>query len=397
MLAIDGGTPVRDEAWSAWPVFEADERDAAAEVLASGRVNYWTGTVGRTFEQAFADFVGVPHAVAVSNGTVAIELALRGLGIGPGDEVVVPSCTFVATGSAVLSVGATPVFADLCERSGNLTPESVVAASSPRTRAVIAVHVGGWPARVRELAELCETRGYAFIEDCAQAHGARVEGQSVGSFGDVAAFSFCQDKIMTTAGEGGMIVVKDTALARRIWSGKDHGKSWEAVYEREHPPGFRWLHESLGTNARMTEVQAAIGLRQLRKLEGWVGRRREHADILRGALERYPAIWVPKPPSGVRGAFYRLYARVRPEALADGWTRDRVMVALEAEGLPCRVGSCAEVYRERVFEHLAPPRLRVAQRLAETALAFTTHPTITPEALDDAVRAIDKVMAVASR
>lgn len=378
-------------------MFEADERDAASAVLASGRVNYWTGTVGRTFEQAFAEFVGVPHAVAVSNGTVAIELALRGLGVGPGDEVIVPSCTFVATGSAVLAVGATPVFADLCERSGNLTPETVDAVSSARTRAVIAVHVGGWPARVAELAELCRTRGYAFIEDCAQAHGARVEGKSVGAFGDVAAFSFCQDKIMTTAGEGGMVVLRDTPLARRIWSAKDHGKSWEAVYEREHLPGFRWLHETLGTNARMTEVQAAVGMQQLRKLEGWVGRRREHADILRAALERHAAIWVPTPPPGVRGAFYRLYARVRPEALAEGWTRDRVMVALEAEGLPCRVGSCAEVYREAVFEHLAPPRRPVARRLAETAIAFTTHPTITPEALEHAVRAIDKVMAVASR
>lgn len=397
MLAIDGGTPVRTEAWPAWPVFEADEREAASEVLASGRVNYWTGTVGRRFEHAFAELVGVPHAIAVSNGTVALELALRGLGIGPGDEVIVPGCTFVATGSAVMSVGATPVFADLCERSGNLTPDSVDAVTSPRTRAVIAVHVGGWPVQVVELGALCRARGYALIEDCAQAHGAQVDGRSVGSFGDVAAFSFCQDKIMTTAGEGGMILAHDTALARRMWSAKDHGKSWNAVYEREHPPGFRWLHETLGTNARMTELQAAVGLRQLAKLDRWVGRRREHADVLRSALERHDALWVPKPPEGVRGAFYRLYARVRPEALADGWSRDRVMVALEAEGLPCRVGSCAEVYREKVFEPLSPPRLPVARRLAETALAFTTHPTITAQALEDATRAIDKVMAVATR
>ncbi len=397
MLAIDGGTPVRTEPWPAWPQFEADEVDAASAVLRSGKVNYWTGTIGRDFEAAFARFIGVPHAIAVSNGTIAIELGLAALGIGPGDEVVVPSSTFVATASAVLSLGATPVFADLCERSGNLTPETVAAVATARTRAVIAVHLGGWPARVVELGALCRKRGWWFLEDCAQAHGARVDGRSIGSFGDVAAFSFCQDKIMTTAGEGGMVVTSDTTLARRIWSAKDHGKSWHAVYERKHPPGFRWLHETLGTNARMTEMQAAVGLTQLNKLETWVGRRREHASIVRTALERYDAMWVPRPPEGVRGAFYRLYARVRPEALKPGWTRDRIMVALDAEGLPCRVGSCAEVYKEGVFSDLPTPSCPVASTLTETALAFTTHPTLTLEALDDAQRAIDKVLTIASR
>ncbi len=397
MLAIDGGSPVRSKPWPAWPQFEPDEIAAATEVLASGRVNYWTGDVGRTFERAFGDAIGVAHGIAVANGTVALELALRALEIGPGDEVVVPSCTFVATASAVLSVGATPVFADLCDRSGNLTPESVDAVATERTRAVIAVHLGGWPVRVRELAALCRDRGWRLLEDCAQAHGATVDGASVGSFGDVAAFSFCQDKIMTTAGEGGMIVTDDPALARRIWSAKDHGKSWEAVYERRHPPGFRWLHDELGTNARMTELQAAVGLRQLAKLPGWVERRRHNADRLRNALAHHRALWVPEPPQGVASSYYRLYARVRPDALAEGWTRDRVMVALEAEGLPCRVGSCAEIYRERVFDGLPRPSHPVAARLWQVVLAFTTHPTITDADLDDAASAIDRVMAAAGR
>lgn len=388
---------MREEAWPAWPRFERDEVDAVAAVLGSGRVNYWTGTAGRTFEQEFARYVGVEHGVAVSNGTVALELALRALGIGPRHEVVVPSCTFVATGSAVLSVGATPVFADVGLRSGNLTPETVEPVLTERTRAVIAVHLGGWPARVAELADQCRARGVALIEDCAQAHGASVGGQRVGSFGDVAAFSFCQDKIMTTAGEGGMLVTRDEALARAIWSGKDHGKSWEAVYERQHPPGFRWLHETLGTNARMTEVQAAVGLRQLAKLGGWVQRRRAHADRLRAMLARHPAFDTPEPPDGVESAYYRLYTHVRPEALAEGWTRDRLMVALEAEGLPCRVGSCSEIHREKVFECLPRPQTPNAHQLSRTALAFTTHPTLTAAALDDAQRAIDKVMAEAIR
>ncbi|MGH1342926.1 MAG: DegT/DnrJ/EryC1/StrS family aminotransferase [Nannocystales bacterium] len=382
--------------WPAWPQFELDERDAVAEVLVSGRVNYWTGTRGRAFERAFAEYTGVPHGIAVSNGTVAIEVALQGLGIGAGDEVIVPSCTFVATASAVMRLGARPVFADLCPRSGNLTPQSVDAVATGRTRAVIAVHLGGWPARVVELAELCRNRGYAFIEDCAQAHGAAVGGRRVGSFSDVAAFSFCQDKIMTTAGEGGMVVAQDETLARMIWSAKDHGKSWEAVYERDHPPGFRWLHETVGTNGRMTELQAAVGLCQLEKLDTWVSLRREHAARLQQALSRYPSFDTPVPPDDVDASYYRLYTRVRPEALAPGWDRDRLMVALEAEGLPCRVGSCAEIYREKVFDGLPRPELPVAAQLARVALSFTTHPTLDEDALADAERILDKVMAVAA-
>lgn len=388
---------MRTDPWPAWPQFAPDERDAVAQVLESGRVNYWTGTRGRAFERAFAEHTGVAHGIAVANGTVAIEVALQGLGIQAGDEVIVPSCTFVATASAVLRMGARPIFADLCPNSGNLTPESVDAVATERTRAVIAVHLGGWPARVVELAALCRNRGVAFIEDCAQAHGASVGQQRVGSFSDVAAFSFCQDKIMTTAGEGGMVVAGDEGLARRIWSAKDHGKSWEAVYEREHPPGFRWLHETLGTNGRMTELQAAVGLLQLGKLEGWVERRRQHAARLRRALSRHASFDTPELPDDVYGSYYRLYTRIRPESLAAGWDRDRVMVALEAEGLPCRVGSCTEIFREKVFDGLERPELPVAAQLARVALSFTTHPTLDEAALDDAERILDKVMAVATR
>lgn len=396
-LAIDGGPVVRTQPWPAWPHFAPDEIAAATEVLASGKVNYWTGDRGRTFERAFAEAFDVPHAIAVANGTVALEVALRGLGVGAGDEVIVPSCTFVATASAVLTVGARPVFADVCEQSGNLTVSSVQAVATERTRAVIAVHLGGWPASAVPLRAWCDGHGAFFIEDCAQAHGATIGGRSIGSFGHAAAFSFCQDKIMTTAGEGGMVVTSDEALARRIWSAKDHGKSWEAVYERQHPPGFRWLHESLGTNARMTEMQAAVGLVQLGKLEGWVRRRRAHAALLREALDRAAVFETPWPEPDLEGAFYRLYTRVRPDRLREGWTRDRLMVALEAEGLPCRVGSCAEIHRERVFERLPRPTLPHAQTLSKVALAFTTHPTLDDEAVSDAQEAIEKVAAAARR
>lgn len=398
-LAVDGGEPIRSTAWPAWPVFEPDEVEAAAAVLRSGKVNYWTGHEGRAFEREFAEAVGVQHAIACANGTVALELALFGLGIGAGDEVIVPPRTFVATASAVALAGARPTFADICPESGNLTAASIEAAITPKTKAVIVVHVGGWPADMPAIAELCKKHSIAVIEDCAQAHRARIHGASVGSFGDVAAFSFCQDKIMTTGGEGGMVVTRDTELWSAMWSRKDHGKSHAAVYQRAHPPGFRWLHESWGTNGRLTEMQSAIGRVQLRKLDRWVDRRRALAARLLSRLAALPGLRTPIPAAGFEHAHYRAYAYVEPAALAAGWDRDRIMNAMVAEGVPCRSGSCSEIYREKAFEDGLRPtqRLANAQRLGETSLCFTVHPTLEASDIDDIATAAQRVLHVATR
>jgi hypothetical protein len=398
-LAIDGGDPVRTTPWPTWPQFEPDEVRAAAAVLQSGRVNYWTGEMGRAFEREFAAQVGAEHAIACANGTVALELALHGLGIGPGCEVVVPSRTFVATAHAVALAGARPVFADVDPDSGNLTPGTVEAVLSPYTRAVIAVHVGGWPAEVDALAVLCRHRGIAFVEDCAQAHGAMVNGRAVGTRADAAAWSFCQDKIMTTGGEGGMVTTSRRDVWSRAWSRKDHGKSWDAVFEREHEPGFRWLHESVGTNGRMTEMQAAIGRAQLNKLDAWVVQRRRNAERLIDRWRNQPALRIPEPPPGVHHAHYRLYTYVVPEALAKGWDRDRVMGAIQAEGVPCNVGSCGEIYRELAFPMAWRPAspLPVAAELSTTSIAFLVHHTASDEDMADMAAAVEKVLAVATR
>ncbi len=398
-LAIDGGAPVRSTAWPAWPTFPADEIAAATEVLTSGKVNYWTGTVGRTFEKEYAEQFGVPYAIACSNGTVALELCLHGIGLERGDGVVVTSRTFVATAHAVVLCGGTPQFADVCPDSGNMTPESIEAAAGPNTRAVIVVHVAGWPADMPGIRALCERRGWALIEDCAQAHDARIDGRCVGSFGDAAAFSFCQDKIMTTGGEGGMVTTGDREVWSRMWSRKDHGKSWNAVYEREHAPGFRWLHESVGTNGRMTEMQSAIGRRQLAKLTDWVDTRRANAHRLIDTLKTLPALRTPTPRPGIRHAYYRLYSHVRPEALREGWTRDRIMAAVQAEGVPCQSGSCSEIYREKAFPESWRPQARhsVARTLGETSLCFLVHHTVAPDDIDDVARAIERVMQAATR
>jgi len=362
----------------AWPQFQADEIEAAARVLRSGKVNYWTGGEGRAFEREFAEYVGVEHGVALANGTVALELALWALDVDSG-EVVVPSRTFVATASAVRMRGATPVFADVDGDSGCVTAATVQACLTANTRAVIVVHLGGWPCEMDDIVALCRARGVPLIEDCAQAHGARYRGRPVGSMGDMAAFSFCQDKIMTTAGEGGMLLTNDRKLWKRAWSLKDHGKDWDAVTRTDHPPGFRWLHKRLGTNWRLSEVQSAVGRVQLGKLAAWVDHRRTLGHAFESKLGAVAGLRVPVPPPHVDAAYYKQYAYVQPELLGEAWSRDRVMAAVSAAGSYVASGSCSEIYREETFPAAMRPaqRLPVARELGETSLLFRVDPTVT--------------------
>ncbi|MDW8321746.1 MAG: DegT/DnrJ/EryC1/StrS aminotransferase family protein, partial [Armatimonadota bacterium] len=386
--------------FASWPHFEEEEIEAAVRVLRSGKVNYWTGEEGRLFEREFAAFAGCEYAVAVANGSVALELALYALDIGEGDEVVVTSRTFVASASSIVLRGAKPVFADVDPDSQNITAETIRSVLTPRTKAIIAVHLAGWPCEMDEVMSLARERGLWVIEDCAQAHGATYKGKPVGGLGHVAAWSFCQDKIMTTGGEGGMLTTNDRAVWEKAWSYKDHGKSYEAVYRRQHPPGFRWLHESFGTNWRMTELQAAIGRVALRKVPEWVATRRRHAQILTDCFLQTPGLRVTIPPGYIGHAYYRYYVFVRPEMLKPEWNRDRIMIELNQRGIPCNVGSCSEVYLEKSFEQagLQPTqRLPVAKQLGETSLAFLIHPTLSEEDMQDIAATVAKVMHIACR
>lgn len=395
-----GEKVARVEPFAPWPFFDEDEVDAAGRVLRSGKVNYWTGQEGRLFEQEFAAFAGCRYAVAIANGSVALELALYALDIGPGDEVIVTPRTFVASASAVVLRGAKPVFADVDPDSGNITAETARAVLTPKTKAIIVVHLGGWPCEMDPILQLAREHGLKVIEDCAQAHGATYQGRPVGCLGDVAAWSFCQDKIITTAGEGGMLTTNDPQIWERAWSYKDHGKSYEAVYHREHPPGYRWLHESFGTNWRMTEVQAAIGRVALPKVPRWVEIRRRYAEYLAERFQRIPGLRVPMPPAHIGHAYYRFYAYVQPEMLKPGWDRDRIMMEVNQRGVPCFVGTCSEVYREKAFieARLAPvERLPIAKRLGETALAFLVHPTLSERNMQDTAGVVANVMYHACR
>ena len=395
-----------------WPSFTDEEADAVRRVIVSNRVNYWTGNECREFEREFAAWCGTRYSVALANGTLALDVALHALGIGQGDEVVVTPRTFMASVSCVVNAGGIPVFADVDPDSGNLTAETIERVLTPRTRAIVCVHLAGWPCDMDPIMALAERRGIKVIEDCAQAHGARYKGRSVGSLGHVGAWSFCQDKIMTTGGEGGMVTTNDEALWRTMWAYKDHGKSYAAVYEREHPPGFRWLHESFGTNWRMLEVQAVIGRIQLRRMAEWTARRSANADAIHAACRPYRAVRVPAFRCGGRAcdpacasrngcvhAQYKCYVYVAPEGLAEGWSRDRIIESINALGVPCYQGSCSEVYLERAFDGtgwVPAERLPVARDLGESSLMFLVHPTLSAENLERARLAIQTVLAAAS-
>ena len=369
-----------------WPFYAEDEIEAVTRVLRSGKVNYWTGEEGRLFEQEYAVAAGCKYAVALSNGTNALELALVALQIPPGSEVITTPRTFIASASCVVMRGCIPVLADVDPDSGNITAESIARVITPKTRAIIAVHLAGWPCEMDPIMALAEKHNLKVIEDCAQANGATYKDRPVGGIGHVGCFSFCQDKIITTGGEGGMLTTNDEPVWRRAWEFKDHGKSWDAVYNRQHAPGFRWLHETFGTNWRMTEMQSAIGRIQLQKLPDWTRIRNSNMHHLFHVLQGHPLLRVPRCHPNLGHAAYKAYVYLHPKRLKSGWTRDRIMGAIKDQGVPCFSGSCSEIYKEEAFMHsrLAPrSSLPIAQSLGQASLMFLIHPGLTKVHMED--------------
>ena len=386
--------------FSPWPSFTQEEADKVSEIILSNKVNYWTGVEGREFEKEFATFTDCEYAVALGNGTLALDLALKALNIGTADEVITTSRTFLASASSIVTSGAAPVFADVDLNSQNITAESIAAVLTPKTKAVIVVHLAGMPAEMDAIMALSEVHGFYVIEDCAQAHGAKYKGKSLGSIGHVGAWSFCQDKIMTTGGEGGMVTTNDKSLWSAMWSYKDHGKSYEAIYERQHSPGFRWLHESFGTNWRMTEMQAAIGRIQLTRMLDWTEKRQANGSVIDNAVNDLDVVRVVDVPEYSEHAEYKHYLFVRPENLADGWTRDRIVEAIMANGVPAFQGTCSEVYLEKAFDNTPwrpEKRLTNAVELGETSLMFLVHPTLTKIEIEKTCSVIREILIQASK
>ncbi|MCO7628136.1 DegT/DnrJ/EryC1/StrS aminotransferase family protein [Pseudomonas fluorescens] len=381
--------------FSPWPSFTEEEANAVRDVILSNKVNYWTGQECREFEREFAVWSGTRHAIALTNGTVALDLAFKVLNIGGGDEVIVTSRTFLASVSSIVNAGATPVFADVDQDSQNITADTISAVLTPRTRAIVCVHLAGWPCDMDPIMALAEKHSLKVIEDCAQAHGAKYKGRPVGSIGHIGAWSFCQDKIMTTGGEGGMVTTNDHDLWAAMWAYKDHGKSWEAVYERDHAPGFRWVHESFGTNWRMLEVQGVLGRIQLKRMPEWQESRLSNARKIWDTAARLKGLRVPSTTEDISHAAYKCYVFVKPDTLKAGWDRDRIINEISSRGVPCFSGSCSEVYLEKAFDNTPwrpEQRLKVAKELGETSLMFLVHPTLTDDEIEKTCQVLRDVM-----
>lgn len=383
-----------------WPSFTQEEADKVRSIILSNKVNYWTGTEGKKFEKEFSSWVDVAHSIALANGTLALELALIGLGIGEGDEVIVTPRSFIASVSSVVNMGATPIFADVDNYSGNISADTISQIITPKTKAIICVHLAGWPCDLDPIMKLSREHNFFVIEDCAQAHGAKYKGKSVGSIGDIGCWSFCQDKIMSTGGEGGMVTTNDQKLWNKMWSYKDHGKSYESVYEKEHPPGFRWLHNSFGSNFRMTEMQSAMGRIQIRKMKSWNKLRNKNASFLLEVCNKFPNILrTPVAPSEDLHAYYKFYTYVKPEGLKQGYSRDTIIEKLNKMGVPAFSGSCSEIYLESAFDNtsLRPKeRLPIAEQLGATSLVFLVHPTLSSSDMAAMRNVIEKVLRDAS-
>ncbi len=387
--------------FSPWPSFSKEEISKVSEVLLSNKVNYWTGNEGKKFEEEFADFVGSTYAVAVSNGTVALDLALLAFDLKEGDEVIVTPRTFIASVSSIINAGAIPVFADVDLISQNITAETIEKVITSKTKGIICVHLAGWPCDMDPIIDLARSTGLFVIEDCAQAHGALYKGKSVGTIGDVGCWSFCQDKIMTTGGEGGMVTTNSKDIWSKIWSFKDHGKDWDAIFKKTHPPGFRWVHESFGTNWRMTEIQSAIGRLQLKKLPAWQKIRFQYAQqIWKAASETELLVSPNLKHLGCVGdggsemiythAAYKCYVFLGTKKV----DREETMIRINQLGVPCFSGSCGEVYLEKAFKNKNfQPKVRLpnAKLLGETSLMFLCHPTLKQEEVDKTCEVIKKL------
>ena len=386
--------------FSSWPCFTEQESEAVSRTLLSNKVNYWTGTECREFEKEFAAWTDCEYAVALSNGTLALDVALKAMNVGQGDDVIVTSRTFLASASCIVTAGANPIFADVDLNSQNITAATIKAVLTPKTKAIIVVHLAGMPAEMDDIMALAKAHDVYVIEDCAQAHGAKYKGRSVGSIGHVGAWSFCQDKIMTTGGEGGMVTTNDKALWNAMWSYKDHGKSYDVIYHQQHAPGFRWLHDSFGTNWRMLEMQAVIGRIQLTRMADWMVKRQANSQMLDEAVADLAIVRCIEVPDYIEHAQYKHYLFIRPEFLKNGWTRDKIIEAINEQGVPAYQGSCSEVYLEKAFDNTPwrpINRLPNARQLGEISLMFLVHPTLTQDEIVKTSMVIRDVLQQATK
>jgi dTDP-4-amino-4,6-dideoxygalactose transaminase len=370
-----------------WPQINDKMIEKVSDILKSGKLNQWNNPIVNEFGSKFAKYIGSNYGIPVFNGTVALELCIKTLDLKNGDEVIVTPRTFLASASCCTFYNITPKFVDVDLDSQNITLETIKSSITKKTKAVILVHLAGWPCELDEICEYCREKGIYIIEDCAQAHGAKYKGKSVGTWGDINAWSFCQDKIITTGGEGGMVTTNCPYLFKKAWSIKDHGKDYDTVFNKEHPPGFRWLHQNIGTNWRMMPIQAAIGIEALDLLESWIDHRRNIASIYNKELKDINGVRLTIPPEEVYHSYYKYYFFIDPKQFKI--SRDEIIQKINNENIFAQVGSCSEVYLEKALIKYKPSKdLNNTQELFKTSIMLLCDPCVT---IDDATSNIKNI------
>jgi len=358
-------------------------------ILSSGKVNYWNGNEGKKFEREFSNYIGNKYSVAVSNGSVALEIALKTLGLKKKDQVIVSSRSFVISASCVLNLGLKPVFADV-DHNGNLNINTIKKAYNSNVKAIIIVHLNGLACDLQPIVKFVKKNKIFLIEDCSQAHGAVYQNKKVGSFGDISTWSFCTDKIISTGGEGGLISTNKKKLWLKSWSLKDHGKNYMSCFFKKHKTGFKWLHDNLGSNHRMTEIQAYLGREQLKTLDKNINIRNLIANLYLDGLKNYYQKFdvLIKPNFKCQScplkkniencnkcvhSFYRLNLFVNKKKI----NQIKLVELLNKKMIDCSIGACPEIYREKIFKKykLSPKkRLSNAKLLGETSIVFPINP-----------------------
>ena len=362
-----------------WPQFSKKEIKKVSSILKSGKVNYWTGNECKTFEKLYAKKFNLNHCITLSNGTVALEAALKTLNLKPNDEIIVTSKSYQSSASSIVNCGAKPIFCDVDYNSQNIDPNEITNNITKNTRAIICVHLGGWPCDMTKIIRIAKRYNLKLIEDCSQAHGAMIDKKFVGSFGDFSIWSFCNDKIISTGGEGGMIAAKKEKDWKKIWSYKEIGKNYDKVQKniKNKSSGFQWVHDTFGTNLRMTEIQAAIGINQLKNLKQTINKRNKINNFFWEELKIFKSIIIPVVTKNIKLAPYRCYVKINFKFIKKKYKLKDIIRMLNHKMIICNEGSCSELYLEKSFlnlKNLSQKRLKNASRLTTNSIAFFINP-----------------------
>tara|TARA_B100001287_G_scaffold273790_1_gene277914 strand:- start:1897 stop:3066 length:1170 start_codon:yes stop_codon:yes gene_type:complete len=378
-----------------WPSYSKKEAKLVSEIIASNKVNYLFGKKGAEFEEKFSDFTGAKYSLAVANGTLALDLCLRSIALKKNDEVIVTSRSFVASASCISALGATPVFADVDKNSQNISINEIEKLTSKKTKAIICVHFAGFPCEMQKILKFAKSKNIFVIEDCAQAHGAFINGKSVGTFGHISAWSFCNDKILSTGGEGGMITTNSRKLFRFAESFNNHGKNFTKVnaLSDKKASSFPFIHDAIGLNYRLTEMQSAIGIYQLEKLRNWQKLRKRNAEIYIKMFKDIDLIVTPEVPKNIQHAWYKLYLTINSCFLKKGSSRSKIIKDINENGIFCSFGSCGSIYREKAFNKLRYKKsdCRNAYFLETNSILLEINPNIPKKIIEKRAKTIKSI------